>query len=251
MEREEFRVFYQPVVSLKSGETTGVEALLRWEHPRRGLLEPSDFLAVAEETGLIIPIGLWVLEHSCRQVKQWHEGVSQDSPLSLSVNMSGRQVLWKDVAQHVGRVLEETGLDGRSLRLEMTEMVMMDDAEPMLSVLGDLKNLKVSLDIDAFGIGYSSLRYLHRFPIDSLKIDRSFIADLHLRSESEQIVRTILDLGRNLGVRVVAEGVETADELAVLKELDCELAQGHFFSKPVGENEITGLIGNHRFDVGS
>lgn len=251
MEREEFRVFYQPIVSLKSGETTGVEALLRWEHPRRGLLEPSDFLAVAEETGLIIPIGLWVLEHSCGQVKEWQKGVSQDSPLSLSVNMSGRQVLWKDVAQHVERVLEETGLDGRSLRLEMTEMVMMDDAEPMLSVLGDLKKLKVSLDIDAFGIGYSSLRYLHRFPIDSLKIDRSFIADLHLRSESEQIVRTILDLGRNLGVRVVAEGVETADELAVLKEMDCELAQGHFFSKPVGENEIAGLIGGHRFDVGS
>ena len=250
MEREEFRVFYQPIVSLRNGAVTGVEALLRWEHPRRGLLEPSDFLSVAEETGLIIPIGSWVLERSCRHVREWQDGISRNSPLSLSVNLSGRQVLWKDVAQHVERVLKETGLDGRSLRLEMTEMVVMDDAEPMLSVLADLKKLKVSLDIDAFGIGYSSLRYLHRFPIDSLKIDRSFIANLHLRSESEEIVRTILVLARNLGVRVVAEGVETADELVHLKEMDCELAQGHFFSEPVSHDQITDLIGDHRFDVG-
>ena len=249
MEREEFRVFYQPIVSLRDGAITGVEALLRWEHPRRGLLEPSDFLSVAEETGLIIPIGSWVLEHSCRHMREWHDGISQNSPLSLSVNLSGKQVLWKDVAQHVGRVLKETGLDGRSLRLEITEMVVMDDAEPMLSVLADLKKLKISLDIDAFGIGYSSLRYLHRFPIDSLKIDRSFIANLHMRSESEEIVRTILALARNIGVRVVAEGVETPDELALLKEMRCELAQGHLFSRPLSHEQITGLIGNHRYDV--
>ena len=249
MEREEFRVFYQPIVSLKDGAVAGVEALLRWEHPRRGLLEPSAFLPVAEETGLIIPLGSWVLEHSCGHLRVWQEQSSRESPLSLSVNLSGKQVLWQDLAQHVERVLAETGLDGRSLRLEMTETVMMDDADPMLSVLAALKELNVSLDIDAFGLGYSSLHYLHQFPIDSLKIDRSFVANLHTRSESQEIVRTILALAQNIGVRVVAEGVETTAELDLLKELNCELAQGHLFSKPIRHDEITELIGNHRYTV--
>ncbi len=172
-----------------------------------------------------------------------------ESTLSLSVNLSGKQVLWEDMAQHVERVLEETGVDGRSLRLEMTETVMMDDADPILRVLADLKKLNVSLDIDAFGIGHSSLRYLHQFPIDSLKIDRSFIANLHTRSESQEIVRTPLALAQNIGVRVVAEGVETPDELDLLKKLNCELAQGHLFSKPIRHDEITPLIGSKRYPV--
>ncbi len=249
MEREEFCVFYQPIVSLKDGAITGVEALLRWEHPRRGLLEPSAFLSVAEETGLIIPLGSWVLERSCGHLRAWQEQISQGSPVSLSVNLSGKQVLWQDMAQHVERVLAETGLDGRLLKLEMTETVMMDDADPMLSVLTALKKLNVGVDIDAFGIGYSSLRYLHQFPIDSLKIDRSFIEDLHTRSESQEIVRTMLALAKNIGVRVVAEGVETPDELDLLKQLNCELAQGHLFSKPVRHDEITPLIGSHHYTV--
>ena len=249
MEREEFRVFYQPIVSLEDGTITRVEALVRWEHPRRGLLEPSEFLSVAEETGMIIPLGSWVLEQSCRHMREWHEGISRESPLSLSVNLSGKQVFGQDIAQHVGSVLEETGLDGRSLRLEMTETVIMDDADLMLDVLADLKELKVSLDIDDFGRGYSSLHYLHRFPIDSLKIDRSFISNLHMRDESEEIVRTILALARNIGVSVVAEGIETADELAVLKKMNCELAQGHLFSKPLRHDKITELIENHRYAV--
>ena len=249
MEREEFLVFYQPIVSLEGGAVTGVEALLRWEHPRRGLLEPSAFLSVAEETGLIIPLGSWVLEHSCGHLRGWQDQISQESPLSLSVNLSGKQILWQDMTQHVARVLEETGLDGRVLRLEMTETVMMDDADPLLDVLAALKKLNVSLDIDAFGVGYSSLRYLHQFPIDCLKIDRSFIANLHTRSESQEIVRTILALAKNIGVRVVAEGVETPDELDLLKELNCELAQGHLFSQPIRHDEITQLIGSHRYAV--
>ena len=249
MEREEFRVFYQPIVSLEDGTITGVEALLRWEHPRRGLLGPSEFLSVAEETGMIIPLGSWVLEHSRRKMREWHEGISRESPLSLSVNLSAKQVLWQDLARHVGSVLEETGLDGRSLRLEMTEMAMMDDADPILSVLADLKELKVSLDMDDFGIGHSSLRYLHLFPIDSLKIHRSFLADLHMRSESKEIVRTILALAQNIGVSVVAEGVETPDELAVLMKMNCDLAQGHLFSKPLRHDQMTELIGNHRYAV--
>ena len=249
MEREEFLVFYQPIVSLEGGAVTGVEALLRWEHPRRGLLEPSAFLSVAEETGLIIPLGSWVLEHSCGHLRGWQDQISRESPLSLSVNLSGKQILWQDMTQHVARVLEETGLDGRVLRLEMTETVMMDDADPLLDVLAALKKLNVSLDIDAFGVGYSSLRYLHQFPIDCLKIDRSFIANLHTRSESQEIVRTILALAKNIGVRVVAEGVETPDELDLLKELNCELAQGHLFSQPIRHDEITQLIGSHRYAV--
>ena len=249
MEREEFRVFYQPIVSLEDGTIAGAEALLRWEHPRRGLLGPSEFLSVAEETGMIIPLGSWVLEHSCRQMREWHEGILRESPLSLSVNLSAKQVLWRDLARHVGSVLEDTGLDGRSLRLEMTEMAMVDAADPILSVLADLKELKVSLDMDDFGIGHSSLRHLHLFPIDSLKIDRSFVADLHVRSESEEIVRTILALAQNIGVSVVAEGVETPDELAVLIKMNCDLAQGHLFSKPLRHDQMTELIGNHRYAV--
>ena len=249
MERKEFRVFYQPIVSLESGVITGVEALVRWEHPLRGFLEPSEFLSVAEETGMIIPLGLWVLEHSCRHVREWHERMSWDSPMFLSVNMSGKQVLQRDIAREVGHVLKETGLDGRLLRLEMTETVIMDDADRTLSVLSHLKELNVSLDVDDFGVGYSSLRYLHQFPIDSLKIDRSFIENLHKRRESAEIVRTILALARNIGVRVVAEGVETADELAILKEMNCELAQGNLFSKALSHDQITPLIGSHRYSV--
>ena len=247
IQREEFRVFYQPIVSLEHGTISGVEALLRWMHPSRGLLEPSEFLSVAEETGMIVPLGAWVLEQSCRHMRAWQERTPQ-SPLSLSVNMSGKQVSWSDVTRHVRQVLDETGLDGRSLRLEVTETMMMDDADSTLAVLSELKKLEVGLDIDDFGVGYSSLRYLHRFPIDSLKIDRSFITDVDKRHESEEIVRTILLLAKNIGVRVVAEGVETADELALLKDMNCELAQGHLFSKALSHDEMAGLFGN-RFAV--
>ena len=249
MKREEFRVFYQPFVSLEDGAIVGVEALLRWEHPHRGLLEPSEFLSVAEETGMIIQVGAWVLEHSCRHMREWHERMSGELPISLSVNLSGKQISWSDITGHVGRVLKETGLDGRWLRLEMTETVMMDDADPTLNVLSELKKLNVRLDMDDFGIGYSSLRYLHRFPIDALKIDRSFIESVHKRPESEAIVRTILALAQNIGVTVVAEGVETEDELAFLKEMNCPLAQGHLFTRPLSHDQMTPLIGSHRYPV--
>ena len=249
MEREEFRLVYQPIVSLEDGTIDGVEALLRWEHPRRGLLAPSDFLAVAEETGMIIPLGSWVLEQSCRQVKEWHEEIPRKSLLSLSVNLSGKQILWEDIIQDIGRVLEETGLDGRSLRFEMTETAMMEDVDPILRLFADLKGLRVSVDIDDFGIGYSSLRYLHRFPIDSLKIDRSFIANIQMHSESEAMVRTILALAQNIGVSVVAEGIETPDELAVLQKMNCDRAQGRLFSSPLPPDEMTALIADHRYKV--
>ena len=249
MERQEFRVLYQPIVSLEDGSITGVEALLRWEHPRRGLLEPAEFLSVAEETGMIIPLGSWVLKSSCSHMQEWRTRVSPDSPLSLSVNMSGKQILWSDVTAHVRSVLEETGLDGRWLRLEMTETAIMESADPILEVLADLKELEVSLDIDDFGIGYSSLRYLHQFPIDSLKIDRSFITKIHERRQSEAIVRTILALAENIGVRVVAEGVESTDEVALLKEMRCHVAQGYLFSKALNHDEISSLIENHRYEV--
>jgi EAL domain-containing protein (putative c-di-GMP-specific phosphodiesterase class I) len=160
---------------------------------------------------MIVPLGAWVLEQSCRHMRGWQER-APELDLSLSVNMSGKQVSWSGVTQHVARVLDETGLDGRFLRLEVTETVMMDDADPTLGVLSELKKLDVALDIDDFGIGYSSLRYLHRFSIDSLKIDRSFITNVHKRREAEEIVRTILSLAKNIGVGVVAEGVETDDE---------------------------------------
>ena len=236
-------------MSLEDGAIIGIEALLRWEHPRRGLLEPSEFLSVAEATGMIIPLGSWVLEHACRHMQEWRERIAPDSRLSLSVNLSVKQVLWSEITQHIRSVLEETGLEGRLLRLEMTESAIMDDADPMISVLADLKALDVSLDIDDFGVGYSSLRYLHRFPIDSLKIDRSFIANLHERRESEEIVRTIVALARNIGVSVVAEGVETAEEMALLKEMKCDFDQGHLFSEPLSHDQIAPLLEGHRYTV--
>ena len=168
--------------------------------------------------------------------------------MSLSVNLSGKQISWSEITRQVRRVLTETGFDGRWLRLEVTETVMMDDADPTLGVLSDLKKLNVSLDMDDFGIGYSSLRYLHRFPIDALKIDQSFVRDVHKRPESEAIVRTILVLAENMGVAVVAEGVETVKELAFLKEVNCQHVQGNYFSGQLSPDQMTPLIGSHLYD---
>ena len=241
VERQEFRTYYQPIVSLVTGEITGMEALVRWAHPRRGLLSPHEFLLVAEETGTIIPLGSSVLQQACSQMKEW-QNEFPESALTLSVNLSGNQIMRRDLLQEIDQILKETGLDARSLRLEMTETVVMDDAEPTLQILSKLKELRVHLDIDDFGTGYSSLRYLHRFPIDALKIDRSFVKNIDDRGESAEIVRTILALAKNVGVQVVAEGVETAEQLAILKSMECEQAQGYFFSEPVQANEVAGLI---------
>jgi diguanylate cyclase (GGDEF)-like protein len=231
IERQEFRVHYQPIISLETDQIAGFEALVRWEHPERGLVSPGEFIPLSEETGLIMEIGQWVLQESCRQVRQWQ--VSLQRPLTLSVNLSGKQFVQPNLIEQIKNTLQETDFDPRWLRLEITESVVMENAEAAASMLLQLRELGVHLSIDDFGTGYSSLSYLHRFPVTTLKIDRSFIGRMGQGDENAEIVRTIITLASNLGMDVVAEGIETEDQLAQLRALKCEYGQGFLFSKPV------------------
>jgi diguanylate cyclase (GGDEF)-like protein/PAS domain S-box-containing protein len=242
LDRNEFRVFYQPVVSLKSGRITGFEALVRWQHPNFGLLAPAQFIAVAEESNVIAPLGLWVLGEACRQTREWQNLYPQEPPLSISVNLSVKQLAQPDLDVQIEAVLQETGLSAQSLKLEITESVFMKNAESMASVLAKLNALGAQLQIDDFGTGYSSLSYLHKFPFDNLKIDRAFVSSMTTNAKNAQIVRTIVLLAHNLGMTVTAEGVETIEQLSELTELNCEEGQGYFFSKPVEACEVEPLI---------
>ena len=243
LDQREFRVFYQPIVSLPQGTIEGFEALLRWQHPDRGLLLPVDFLDVLEETGLIIPVGWWAFHEGCVQLRKWRDTIPGQSGLTLSVNFSARQLLEGGGVERIREVMEDTGVDGQCLRLELTETAIMADVEPVLTRLSTLKALHLQLHVDDFGTGYSSLSYLQRFPIDTLKIDRSFVANLGYSHESGEIVKTITSLAHSLGMPVVAEGVETAEQLEVLKSFKCEFAQGNFFSPPVEPGEVPRLLG--------
>jgi diguanylate cyclase (GGDEF)-like protein/PAS domain S-box-containing protein len=233
VDREEFEIYYQPIVDLQTGFLTGFEALLRWRHPERGVVSPEDFIAVAEETELIIPIGQWVLQESCRQVREWQTKWGFSSPLTISVNLSGKQFKQNDLIEQVKQTLLETKLDPQYLRLEITESMLMDDAEAATDMLRQLRSLGVKLSIDDFGTGYSSLSYLHRFPIDILKIDRSFVTRMVVDEESLGIVETVIALAAKLRMKVVAEGVETKAQCEQLRNFNCEYGQGYFFSKPV------------------
>ncbi len=248
IERQEFQVHYQPIVLLETSELTGFEALVRWQHPDRGSVSPAEFIPVAEETGLIVPIGRWVLCEACRQVRAWQlayprfrEGDLAE-PLTISVNLSGKQFLQPDLLLQISQVLQETGLAADSLKLEITESVIIEQTESTTTILSQLKALGIHLYIDDFGTGYSSLSRLHRFPIDRLKIDRSFVSQMEVDSENLEIVRTIVTLAHNLGIDVTAEGVETAEQLAQLQALGCEYGQGYFFSKPVESRLAEALI---------
>ncbi|MDQ3854902.1 MAG: EAL domain-containing protein [Chloroflexota bacterium] len=239
VQREEFELYYQPSVRIATGEVVGVEALLRWRHPARGLLGPAEFITVAEETGLILEIGRWVLEAACRQAVSW--GFAELG-LVMSVNLSARQFLYPGLVADVAQILSETGLPARCLSLEITESTAMDDAETTLSTLSSLKSLGVSLAIDDFGTGYSSLGYLRRFPIDVLKIDRLFVKGLGHAPEDAAIVETVLTLARALNMHVVAEGAETSDQRDQLWELGCEFGQGYHFAKPLSGEETAKLL---------
>ena len=233
IERDEFFVQYQPIVSLETSHLRGFEALVRWKHPERGLISPIDFIPVAEETGLIVQIGDFVLREACQQMQRWHTIFPSDPPMFISVNLSGKQFAQPDLTSEVATILSETGLNPRTLKLEITESVVMDNIETATEMLKQLRSLGVQLSIDDFGTGYSSLSYLHRFPIDTLKIDRSFVTQMSDNNENMEIVRTVVMLAQNLGMDVVAEGVETTEQLSLLQRLGCEFGQGYFFSKPV------------------
>ena len=242
LERNEFRVFYQPVVSLREGGFVGVEALLRWQHPERGLLAPADFIPSAEETGLIVPIGSWLVGEACRQIMTWQQSSVSGEPLRVSVNLSARQLLHADVQDLVAGALARTGLDPGRLCVEITEGVLMEDADAGVGAAKSLKALGVRLGIDDFGTGYSSLGYLRRFPVDEVKLDQTFVTRLGASAEDSAIVAAIVDLGHALGLDVVAEGVETQSQLAALRTVGADAAQGFLFAPPQPASDLAARL---------
>jgi EAL domain-containing protein (putative c-di-GMP-specific phosphodiesterase class I) len=241
LRNDEFVLHYQPIVSLRSDEIIGFEALVRWQPPGLELVYPGDFIPVAEETGIIVPLGLWVLGQACRQARAWNRA-GRARPLTMSINLSPRQFAERDLVQAVETVLRETGVDPALIRLELTESGTMGDPERAAQVMSQLKSLGVALSIDDFGTGYSSLAYLHRFPLDSLKIDRSFVAGLLDKAESRQIITTIMALAKGLGMEVVAEGIETSEQAVELRRLGCDFGQGYLFSRPLTSSDAAALL---------
>jgi diguanylate cyclase (GGDEF)-like protein/PAS domain S-box-containing protein len=242
LDRREFAVYYQPIVLLGTGEVRGFEALLRWRHPAHGFISPAEFIPVAEETGLILTIGRWALEEACRQMREWQSQFPRAAEMYVSVNLSGRQFANPELCEQIREALETTGLRPGSLKLEITESVVMENTEKTIEMLRQLRALGVESSIDDFGTGYSSLSYLHHFPSTTLKIDRSFIGRMGGADENTEIVHTILLLARNLGMQVVAEGVETEGQLAQLQALSCDYGQGYLFSKAVNPSAVARML---------
>ncbi|WP_119066216.1 EAL and GGDEF domain-containing protein [Rubrobacter indicoceani] len=248
LDGDEFVIYYQPKISLLTGEVVGTEALVRWDHPRRGLVSPVEFIPLAEETGLIVPLGLQVLEKACRQARRWQLDHPTDPALKMSVNLSARQFRQPGLIEDIRRVLRQTGVIPSSLILEITEGVLMEDAPATVTALDQLKNLGVGISVDDFGTGYSSLSYLRSFPVDYLKIDRSFVEDLKDDAEGQGIVTATIALAHTLGLQAVAEGVETEEQLLRLQELGCDFAQGFHLARPGPGKVVSDLLAsrNHR-----
>ncbi|MDQ1411389.1 MAG: hypothetical protein QOJ41_3124 [Acidobacteriaceae bacterium] len=242
LERGEFRNFYQPIVNLASGEIAGFEALLRWQHPTRGLLGPIEFIGVVEETGLIREVGWWNLSEACRQISEWRSASPSNGNLIISVNLSAKQFLQPNLVADIANLLREINLPPEALKLEITESTVMKDPAGAVEMLQQIKSLGVRLAIDDFGTGYSSLSYLHRFPLDTLKIDRSFISSMDDDGDGMEIARTILPMAKNLRLDVVAEGVETIEQFELLKKFNCAYGQGFYFSRPLSAAGITALL---------
>jgi len=240
--REEFRVFYQPIVAVGDGHLAGFEALVRWQHPERGLLAPGDFIVVAEEMGAIIQLDRWVADQACKQLRIWHQKYRMHSETTMSVNLSTTQLMRPDVVAGIDFILRNSGLYGQSLKLEVTESVLMENARYASAVLEQLRSLNIAISIDDFGTGYSSLAYLRRFEIDTLKIDYSFISRMLEDEDSFEIVKTIITMAKNLGKDTVAEGVETRSQLEALVDLDVDMVQGYFVSRPVPAEDAERLL---------
>lgn len=243
VEKNEFVIHYQPIVSLTHNNMVGFEALIRWNHPERGLVPPIEFISTAEETGLIVPLGWWTLREACKQAKLWQQEFPSDPPLSISVNVSGKLFNQPDMMSNLRNILSDTGLPAESLRLEITESVLLDHADVSVAKLAELRNLGVGLHVDDFGTGYSSLSYLQKFNYDTLKIDRSFVNQMQHNNGSSAIVQSIIALGKLLKMNIIAEGVESRDQLARLRELECPQVQGFLFSKPMDSDTATRLLG--------
>lgn len=246
VERQEFIVYYQPIVSLATGYVSGFEALVRWNHPTRGLVSPSEFIPVAEETGSIVQIGEWVFQSACQQLRTWqNQGLTVEGT-TMSVNLSVKQFSQPSLLDRIDTIISSTELDGNCLKLEITESAIMDNSEAATVILEQLRSRQIQLSIDDFGTGYSSLSYLHRFPVDNLKIDRSFVSRIGVPAgENMEILRAIVTLSHNLGMTVIAEGIETARQVERLRELGCDYGQGYFFSKPLDSKSAEALLASN------
>ncbi len=248
IERQEFFLTYQPIVSLATGEIRGFEALVRWQHPERGRVSPCDFIPVAEETGLIIPIGQWVFREACRQLKTWQNRKIIQTPIYICINLSIKQFSQPNLIEQIDRTLRETGLEGRHLKLEITESAIMKNSASAAEILKQLSDRNIQLSIDDFGTGYSSLSYLHHFPVNTLKVDRSFISSMAQTHKTPAIVQAIITLASSLGMDVVAEGIETIEQQQRLTQLGCEYGQGYLFSRPVDAQSVVAMLRTQKKD---
>lgn len=244
LDNNELRAFYQPIVALATGDITGFEALVRWEHPQRGFISPAAFIPVAVASGLVVPLDRWMMQEAASQLGVWQTAFPSISGLSVSVNVSGKRLTDPALVDEIKEVLDRTAIDPKTLRVEITEGEMMENTEAAIVILQELKALGITLLVDDFGTGYSSLSYLQRFPVDIVKIDQSFVRGMTTNPKDEEIVRAILNLSQILGLRVVAEGIETAEHLARLRQLGCSHGQGYFFSKPVAAAAAQVMLGS-------
>lgn len=249
-EDQQFQLYYQPIIELASGEIAGFEALIRWHHPERGTVPPNDFIGIAEDTGMILTMGDWILNEACRQIRQWQQHFPKTRPLFIGVNLSSRQFVQQDLATTIETIVQQHQIDPRGLKLELTESVAMENVDAAIQQLLRLKSKGLQISLDDFGTGYSSLSYLHRLPIDSLKIDKSFVDRMETIREHADIVGTIVSLGHRLQLDIIAEGVETMAQAYLLKQLQCQYAQGYFFARPLPkEQAIQLLTQNKRWQI--
>ena len=238
LQENQFKLHYQPIACCKTGHITGVESLIRWQHPELGIISPDKFIPVAEEMGLIIPIGIWVLEEACQQIKYWQQKYDCFDSLTVNVNVSVQQFSYSKLLDEVDRILQETQLSPNCLKLEITESVIMGNRNAALAVLKQLKQRNITICLDDFGTGYSSLSYLHQFPVDNIKIDRSFVSRIEDVQEPNKIIDAIVDLAHHLDITVTAEGIENETQLEYINLVGCEYAQGYYLSRPLNPEAI-------------